>query len=144
MAQVERDFPVGHPKAADTVLGSSEHVRWVEQHKFLENARDFPPGHPKAADTAGNLNHVGWTAGEDPHNPHLEPFTGLQPERAAAKHQWERDEAAGAHESPVLEPIDADIANAALAAERKALKVDSLTADQHTAVLARLQSGSKA
>ena len=141
---MERDFPVGHPKAADTVLGSPEHMRWVEEHKFLENVRDFPPGHPKAVDTAGNLNHVEWRPGEDPHNPHLEPFTGLLPEKAAAKRQWEADESKGAHESPVLEPIDANVANAALEAERKALKVDYLTAEQHAAVIARLQNQAKA
>lgn len=140
----ERDFPVGHPKAADTVLGSPEHVAWAERHKFEENIRDFPPGHPKAADTPGNLNHVVWEPGADPHNPHVETFTGLQPDVAAARRAWDRAEATGAHESPVLEPIDADVANAALAQERKRLKVDTLTAEQHAAVLARLQEGAKA
>jgi hypothetical protein len=143
MPQVERDFPIGHPKAADTVLGSPEHRAWCELHKFEENQRDFPPGHPKAADTPGNLNHVEWKAGEDPHNPHLEAFTGLLPEQAAARRQWEQDEAAGAHESPVLEPIDAVQANAALEAERKRLKVDFLTAEQHAAVIASLQEQAK-
>jgi hypothetical protein len=141
MSQVERDFPLGHPKAPDTIIGSPEHIAWTQQHKFHENLRDFPPGHPKAGDTPGNLNHVENIAGVDPNNPHLEPFTGLQPEAAAAVAEWNREEAAGAHESPALVPIDANAANAALEAERKRLGVEVLNALQHAAVIARLQQG---
>lgn len=137
--QVERDFPIGHPKAIDTVIGSHEHLAWLEQHKFLENARDFPPGHPKAIDTAGNLNHLVWPGGVDPLNPHREAHTGRTPEQAAAVREWDEEEAAGAHESPVVPVIDAAVANAALAAERARLGVDSLTMEQHSAVLAKLQ-----
>jgi hypothetical protein len=141
MSQVERDFPIGHPKAADTVIGSPEHINWLREHEFYENKRDFPPGHPKAVDTPGNINHIPWQAGVDPYNPHVEEFTGLQPAAAAAVARWNADEAAGAHESPVLEPIDANVANDALAAERKRLKVDVLTAEQHAAVIEKLQQG---
>ena len=137
--QPERDFPIGHPAAVDTVVGSPEHLLWLEQHKFLENARDFPPGHPKAADTVGNLNQLEVRAGVDPHNPHLEPFTGRTPEKAAAVREWQAAEAAGAHESPVQPIIDAAVLNAALAAERARLGVDALTMDQTQAVMASLQ-----
>jgi len=82
--QTERDFPLGHPAAVDTVIGSAEHKAWLRAHEFLENKRDFPPGHPKAADTPGNQNHVPVVAGVDPLNAHLEPFTGYTPQKAAA------------------------------------------------------------
>ena len=59
--QIERDFPIGHPAAVDTVIGSPEHLAWIEQHKFSENVRDFPPGHAKAVDTAGNAYAAGQT-----------------------------------------------------------------------------------
>lgn len=144
MAQVERDFPIGHPAAVDTVLGSKEHLAWIEQHKFVENARDFPPGHPKAVDTPGHLNATEWHAGVDPHNPHLEPFTGRLPEAAAAAREYARKASAGAYESPALEPVDANVANAALEARRKELKVDYLTAEQHAEVMAELHKKAQA
>lgn len=140
MAQVERDFPVGHPKAADTKIGSPEHIAWLREHEFAENKRDFPPGHPKAIDTPGNINHIEWQPGVDPYNPHVEAFTGLQPAQAEAVADWNKAEAEGAHESPALKPIDANVANAALDAERKRLGVDVLTADQHAAVMEQLQN----
>lgn len=139
MPQAERDFPVGHPAAVDTIIGSREHNAWLEQHKWLENQRDFPPGHPKAADTPGNLNHLPVVAGVDPLNPHLEAHTGLTPERANMVRAWNLQQAAVAKESAALEPIDANVANEALAAERKRLDVDALTAEQTQAILARLQ-----
>jgi hypothetical protein len=140
MAQApERDFPIGHPAAIDTVLGSPEHLAWVEKHKFEENARDFPPGHPKAVDTKGNLNSMHVRAGVDPHNPHLEPFTGRTPAQAATWAKWHQEEAAGAHESPVMPVIDQAVLNAALAEERDRLDVDALSMEQTQAVMARLQ-----
>jgi hypothetical protein len=140
MAQApERDFPIGHPKAIDTVINSPEHRAWLERHKWEENARDFPPGHPKAVDTPGNLNTLEVRAGEDPHNPHLEPLTGLQPERAAAVREWNAAEAAGAHESPVLPVIDQAVLNEALAKERARLDVDALDMAQTQAVMDQLQ-----
>jgi len=139
MAQVERDFPIGHPAAADTVIGSLEHKAWLIQHQFLENKRDFPPGHPKAVDTPGNLNHLPVRAGVDPLNTHLEQFTGRTPEKAAAVADHNAAVASGALESPVLPPVDAIVANAALEAKRKELGVDALTMDQHMEVLAALQ-----
>ena len=144
MPQVERDFPIGHPAAVDTIIGSREHKLWLEQHKWLENQRDFPPGHPKAADTPGNLNHIPVVAGVDPLNPHLEAHTGLTPEKAAAVREWNKAQAALAKESAALEPIDANVANEALAAERKRLDVDALTAEQTQEVLARLQNAREA
>lgn len=140
MAQApERDFPIGHPAAIDTVIGSSDHLAWVEHHKFLENLRDFPPGHPKGSDTPGNLNAIPVRIGVDPHNPHLEPFTGRTPEKAAAVAQWNKEEAAGSHESPVLPIVEQSVAEAAMAAKRAELKVDALTMEQHMAVLVELQ-----
>ncbi len=144
MAQaVERDFPLGHPAAVDTVIGSTDHKLWVEQHKFSENARDFPPGHPKAADTPGNLNHIAWTAGVDPHNPHLEAFTGRGPAAAQAVKDHNAAMALKAKESPALVPVEAMTANAALDAKRKELGVDVLTMAQTQAVLATLQQPKK-
>ncbi len=137
--KVERDFPIGHPAAVDTVIGSPGHLAWLEQHKFLENVRDFPPGHPKAADTPGNLNAIPVRRGVDPHNPHIEEHTGRTPEKAAAIREWNRAEAAGAHESPVMPVIDAQVLNNALAEERARLHVDALTMEQTQAVMSRLQ-----
>src|SRR5258708_406780 len=137
--QIERDFPIGHPAAVDTVIGSDEHVAWVEQHKFLEKVRDFPPGHPKAADTPGNLNALPVRAGLDPHNPHLEEHTGRTPAQAAAMREWNAAEAAGAHESPVMPVIDSAVLNAALEEERARLHVDALTMEQTQAAQAKLQ-----
>jgi hypothetical protein len=139
MPQVERDLPIGHPAAVDTVIGSPEHLEWMRQHEFLENKRDFPPGHPKAADTPGNLNHMPVRAGIDPLNPHLEAFTGRNAAQAAAVRAHNAAVAAGAHESPALPPIDANKANAALEARRNQLGVEALTYDQHMEVLAELQ-----
>lgn len=144
MATPERDFPLGHPKAVDTVIGSPEHKAWLEQQKFLENIRDFPPGHPKAIDTPGNLNHLEWAGGVDPLNPHLEAHTGLTPARAAAAREFNRRMAAGALDSPALQPIDANVANEALAAERQRLNVDYLSEEQTRAVLAKLQKAEAA
>jgi hypothetical protein len=139
MAQVERDFPIGHPAAADTVIGSPEHVEWMRQHQFLENKRDFPPGHIKAVDTPGNTNHLPVRAGVDPFNTHLEAFTGHTPEKAAAIAAHNKAVASGALESPVLPPVDALVANAALEAKRKELGVEALSYDEHMKVLAALQ-----
>lgn len=141
MAQApERDFPVGHPAAVDTVIGSAAHLAWIERHKWDENQRDFPPGHPKAADSPGNINATVWEPGVDPYNPHHQAWTGHAPEKAAAIAEWNRAEAAGAHESPVLQPVDANVANAALEAKRKELGVDALTAEQHAEVMASLHA----
>ena len=140
MAYVERDFPLGHPAAVDTVIGSREHKAWLTAQQWLENKRDFPPGHVKAADTPGNVNHIPVVAGVDPLNPHLEPFSGLMPDRAAAVREWNQRQAELAKESAALPPIDANVANEALAARRAELKVDALTAAQTADVLARLQN----
>ncbi len=134
-----RDFPLGHPKACDYVAGSAEAIEWARQNIHPLGERDWPVGHPKAVDTPGNTNHIPWVAGVDPYNPHLEPHTGRQPEQAKAAAEAALAAGQGAFESPIVEPISADVANAALAAKRKELGVDFLNADQHAAVLAELQ-----
>jgi hypothetical protein len=141
--QVERDFPLGHPKAIDTVPGSPEHKAWLDEHDKSGGERDFPVGHPKSADTPGNLNHLAWAPGVDPRNPHLEPFTGYTPEKAAAIRQFNLEAAKKARESKALTPIDANVANAALEQKRKELGVDALTAAQHDEVLAALQTAAQ-
>jgi hypothetical protein len=138
--QPERDFPLGHPKAADTVMGSPQHLAWLRQFDTSMGERDFPVDHPAAVDTPGNKNSVVWEHGVDPRNAHLEAFTGLTPERAAAAREFSEMQSALAVESPALEPIDAEIANAALAAKRAELKVDFLTAEEHNEVLAAIQA----
>lgn len=137
--QKERDFPLGHPAAVDTVPGSPEHLSWLQENDKSRGERDFPVGHLKAADTPGNLNHVQTVAGVDPLNTHMEPFTGRNPGQAAAAAAFAREAAVHAKESPALPPVDAEVANAALEAKRKELGVDTLTMDQHQEVLASLQ-----
>jgi hypothetical protein len=139
--QVERDFPLGHPKAADTVIGSPEHLAWLREYDTSRGERDFPVDHPKAADTPGNLNHVQWEPGVDPFNPHLQAFTGRTPEKAEAVATFDKEASARAKESPALEPVDARRANAALAAKRRELGVETLTQAQMSEVLAELQKG---
>jgi hypothetical protein len=81
----ERDFPKGHPKAADYVPGSPDAVEWARKNIHPKGERDFPVDHPKAVDTAGNTNHVAIRPGIDPLHPELEEFTGATPEVAAAR-----------------------------------------------------------
>lgn len=138
--QVERDYPLGHPKAVDTVIGSPEHMEWLRRNDTSLGERDFPVDHAKAADTPGNLNHVSWQPGVDPFNPHMQAFTGRNPEKAAAAAAFDKDASARAKESPALAPVDAPKANAALAAKRKELGVETLTQAQTQEVLAGLQT----
>lgn len=140
MAQIERDFPLGHPMAVDTVPGSPEHLAWLRVNDKSRGERDFPFDHPKAVDTLGNENHMPTVAGVDPHNQNLEVFTGRNAEQAAAAAEFAREASAHAKESQSLPPIDADVANAALEAKRKELGVDALTAEQHMEVLAGIQN----
>jgi hypothetical protein len=81
----ERDFPLGHPKAADYVPGSPEAVEWARKNIHPLGERDFPVDHPKAVDTKGNTNHLPIRAGVDPLHPELEEFTGASPEVAKAR-----------------------------------------------------------
>lgn len=139
----ERDFPPGHPKAVDFDPKSPEALEWARQNVHQKGERDFPVDHPKAIDTPGNSNHVQWLAGVDPNNPHLQPFTGKTPEQVAALAEYDAMIQSGAHESPVLEPLDALVANAALEARRKELKVDVLTSEQYTQVIAELHEAAR-
>src|SRR5882762_3546643 len=81
----ERDFPLGHPKAADYVPGSPEAVEWARKNIHPLGERDFPVDHPKAVDTKGNTNHLPIRPGIDPLHPELEEFTGASPEVAEAR-----------------------------------------------------------
>ena len=81
----ERDFPKGHPKAADYVPGSPDAIEWARKNIHPLGERDFPVGHPKALDTPGNTNATPIRPGIDPLHPELEEFTGATPEVAAAR-----------------------------------------------------------
>ncbi len=135
----ERDFPVGHPASFDYDPSSAEAKEWARRNVNPRGERDFPVAHPKAADTPGNLNHLEVRAGVDPLNPHMQDFTGRSPEQAEAARAEALRQAEFAKESPALEPMDADVANAALARRRKELGVETLSMDETQAVLAELQ-----
>jgi anti-sigma factor RsiW len=81
-----------------------------------------------------------WEAGEDPHNPQLEPHTGRTPKQAAGVAALSAIASAAAAESPVLQPIDAGEVNAALDAKRQELHRDTLTPEEYSEVLAKIQS----
>jgi len=81
----ERDFPKGHPKAADYVPESPEACEWARKNIHPKGERDFPVDHPKAVDTPGNTNHIPIRPGIDPAHPELEEFTGATPKVAAAR-----------------------------------------------------------
>jgi hypothetical protein len=140
MPSVEYDFPPGHPARFDYKPDSPEAIEWARVNVHLRGERDWPVDHPKAVDTPGNLNHIAVRSGVDPLNPHMEEFTGRTPAQAAAVRALSLEQAQHAKESPALEPIQSDVANAALAAERKRLGVETLTQEQTSAVLAALQS----
>lgn len=135
----EPDFPPGHPARFDYDPESADAKQWAIENVHLRGERDFPVGHPKAADTPGNTNHIETLAGVEPRNPHMEAHTGRTPEQAEAVRALSLEQAEHAKESPALEPIDADAANAALAARRKELGVETLDYDQTQEVLATLQ-----
>ena len=136
MTSIERDLPLGHPSAVDTVIGSTYHKAWLNEQAAKMNARDFPPGHPKAADTPGTDKQVEWRAGVDPAHPELEEFTGRTPQAAAAAANFARHGAEVAKESPVRIPVDADRVAVALTARRAELGVDVLTEAQTQEVVA--------
>ena len=136
----ERDFPIGHPAAIDTVIGSPEHRAWLRAHDLSGGEPDFPLGHPGRIDTPGNLNHVEWRAGVDPLNPQMEAFSGRTPDQARAVADYNAQAARGAKETRALPPVNAEIANAALEKKRKELGVFFLSADQIREVLAGIQN----
>jgi len=142
--RIEYDFPPGHPGRADYTPGSLDATDWARHHVHPLGQRDFPVDHPKAADTPGNENAVVWTAGVDPRNPHREAFTGRTPEQAAAVKRLSLEASRRALESPVMQPLDAITAAAAMNAKRKELGRDILTPAEHAAVLAELQQQPRA
>lgn len=142
--QAEQDFPPGHPGRFDYDPNSAEAAEWARKNVTGLGERDFPIDHPKAADTAGNLNHLEWAPGVDPHNPHREPFTGRTPEQAAGVAKLSALASAAAKESPVLQPLDAvEVANA-LNAKRKEVGRDLLTPEEYSAVIGELQKQPRA
>ena len=98
----ERDFPKGHPKAADYVPGSPEAVEWARKNIHPKGERDFPVDHPKAVDTSGNTNHVPIRIGVDPLHPELEEFTGASPEVAKARREAYLARLPKVEETPML------------------------------------------
>lgn len=139
MAQTERDFPIGHPLAIDTVIGSPEHKAWLGQFDTSLGESDFPLGHPARVDTPGNLNHLEWRAGVDPMNAQMEAFTGRTPDQARAIANYNATASKQAKETAAVPPVDAQAANDALEQRRKELGVFFLTADQTKEVLSGLQ-----
>jgi len=102
--QNERDFPKGHPKAADYDPSSPEAQEWHRLNVHPRGERDWPVGHPKAVDTPGNTNAVPTLPGIDPQHPDLEPFTGRTPAQAAAARALDAEAAKTAQPSPVVKP----------------------------------------
>jgi hypothetical protein len=141
---VEEDFPKGHPGRADYDPNSPEAFEWVRKNVSPLGERDFPVDHPKAADTPGNLNSLTWRAGEDPLNPHREPFTGRTPEQAAGVAKLSMLASVAAKESPVVQPLDAIEVSAALNVKRKEVGRDVLTPEEYSAVMANLQTRPRA
>jgi hypothetical protein len=109
----ERDFPLGHPKAADYVPGSPDAVEWARKHIHPAGTRDFPVDHIKACDTKGNTNHVQIRPGIDPANPDLEEFTGATPEVAKARRDAYLSQLPKAKETPTLEDGRVNVAQVA-------------------------------
>ncbi len=133
--QVERDFAPGHPAANDYDPESLDAKEWARKNISPLGERDFPPDHPKALDTPGNLNHLPVTAGVDPLNPHREPFTGRAPAHAAAVRALSEAASVAAKESPVVQPIDAQVVNRMLDNKRREVNRDLLTPEEYQGVL---------
>src|SRR5579864_1783399 len=100
----ERDFPKGHPKAADYDPPSPDAIEWARKNIHPAGERDFPVDHPKAIDTPGNTNHVPVVPGVDPAHPELQPFTGRTPAQVAAERAVWAERTRLARPSPELEP----------------------------------------
>jgi len=114
----ERDFPKGHPKAADYVPGSPDAIEWARVNIHPKGERDFPVDHPKAVDTPGNTNHIPIRAGIDPAHPELEEHTGASPEVAEARRKAYLAMLPKVEETPML---DDGRVNTAAIAEKSAL-----------------------
>jgi hypothetical protein len=122
----ERDFPKGHPKAADYVPGSPEAIEWARKNIHPLGERDFPVGHIKAVDTPGNTNAIPIRPGIDPAHPELEEFTGATKEVATARRAAYLAQLPHVEETPMH---DDGTVNTAKVAEKTAL--DFLIAQGH-------------
>jgi hypothetical protein len=132
----ERDFPKGHPKAADYVPGSPDAVEWARKNIHTKGERDFPVDHPKAVDTKGNTNHVPTRPGIDPLHPELEEFTGATPEVAAARHAAYMAQLPKVEETPMLPEGFVDTGAIATKAALKFLGEQGHTDAEAQAILA--------
>jgi hypothetical protein len=139
-AQVEQDFPAGHPARSDYDPESPDAKEWLRKNVSPRGERDFAVDHPAALDTPGNKNTLTWHGGVDPHNPHREAFTGRTPAQAAGVAALSELASKAAVESPVVLPLDAVEVNQALDAKRKELGRDLLTPEEHSEVIAAIQS----
>jgi hypothetical protein len=99
----ERDFPVGHPKAADYDPKSPEAIEWARRHVHPLGERAYPVDSLKSSDTPGNECGIEWRAGVDPFHSELEAHTGATPEVAAASRAYHASLAANAKETPTLD-----------------------------------------
>lgn len=138
--RTEEAFPKGHPARSDYDPGSPEAIEWARVNVSPLGERDFPVDHPKALDTPGNTNHLTIRAGVDPHNPHMEPFTGRTPAQAAGVAMMSETASRLAEDSPVTEPLDAEIVNAALDDKRRAVGRDVLTPEEYRETIAAIHS----
>jgi|SRR6267378_3318883 len=132
----ERDFPLGHPKAADYVPGSREAVEWARKNIHPKGERDFPVDHPKAVDTTGNTNHLPVRPGIDPLHPDLEEFTGASPEVAEARYAAYVAQLPKVEETPMLPEGFVDTAAIAHKAALTFLAEQGHTEEEAQAILA--------
>lgn len=133
---IERDFPKGHPKAADYVPGSADAIEWARVNIHPLGQRDFPVDHPKAVDTPGNTNAVAIRAGIDPLHPELEEFTGASAEVAKARRDAYTAQLPKAAETPMLPEGFVDVAAVAQKSALEFLEAQGHTPDEAQAVLA--------
>jgi hypothetical protein len=142
-AIVEQDYEPGHPKRFDYDPNSPEAREWTRIHVHLKGERDFPVDHPKALDTKGNPNSIYWVGGVNPYEPQREAFTGRTPAQAAAVAAANAAASQQATETPARPALDGVKLNEALAAERKRLRVTTLSKAQYDAVLEKFTADTK-
>lgn len=134
-AKADESFPKGHPGRADYDPESPEAKEWARLNVHPLGERDFPVGHPAAADTPGNLNHLTWTPGVDPINPHREAHTGRTPAQVEGLRKLSEQASRQAQDSPVTYPVDAAVLNKMLDNKRKETGRDLLTNDEYQSVV---------
>jgi len=78
----ERDFPAGHPKAADYNPDSPEAKEWRRVNVWAGGERAYDANHPRTLHPEHN--EIEWVPGVDPFNPQLQEFTGATPKQVAA------------------------------------------------------------